>query len=468
MKKITIIILCSIIAFSPLLTLGNFSFAADDDYPSIGGGGGGTWTNINNETELVAAFKAYCGSRNFDVSHEPNTVKAIVNWDYNNITRLAEDYNIDLTGLNAHIWYAYDSNGFLQWYIDSIGLSTISGIYGAIVTENNIIDKDQVTLYSGEAFQADGEICYVFYANSTGTPEYTKRGTYFKYVSYPILQNMGSATSAIYSFNIHNNTLDVTVNKTTDNYGVVRLSAFNDTTKLLYIEGTDRYQRYTYKRGGFCICKVNGNYYLSTSCDYKQTYLSSNTAVIRQKCGTGTLISEPDVEPANITANQGEPTIDPPGKSLEVQTSDTTINNYITNNDSHDTYNYDDDDEPPKKKPDPLPPTDNFPTGVTDPNGDPFNFTMPNIGIDWNLQLDPTNLPFPFSIPHDIIRFLTILDSEPEAPHYEIHTEILNTPVDLDIDLSVFDDGMVIIRNIILAGYCLFLIISTRALFHIY
>lgn len=469
-KQLNIIIICLFLAFSPLVALGSFSYA--ENTPPVGGGGGGEWDPINSEEELVASFKAYCRSRNFDISHEPNTVKAIVKYDYEQIQKIATILNVDLTSLNAHIWYCYDNNGLLKFFFDNTALSVLSGIYAEIINENNISDNSQKNLYSGEYFQdsdSNSEGCFVFYVSGNGSGNYqpSKIGTFYRYVGSQLFA-MNPPPSSL-TFNIHNQNYSLSVQKT-DTTNFQKLTFNNNSSAFIYRNEKTNWGGYNNKFGHLGIFKVTSSpvkYYIGTYWVGTEYYNVQGTSSTSYNWCTVTQINSPDVTPANIQANQGETTNPPTNKNLIINTQDTTINNYITNNNTtNNTYDYTDDN--PLEPPNYTNPYNDNPTGTTiGPDGG-INFQMPDLNLNWNLNFDVNNLPFPFSIPFDIVSFLNALDQEAVTPEFEIPFTIAGQEYEVDISLHDFDSYMPMIRNLIALGYAISLIVATRGIFKVY
>ena len=186
-KRTIILLLCVIFAFSPLITIGSFSYA--DNNPPAGGGTASSWVPVEDNEALVASFKAYCKSRNLDISHVPNTVKAIVAWDYHQLELYAGLANIDLVSLQAHIWYAYDNNDKVKFFIDKTGVVAFANLYGAIIQQEGLTEDSTKTLYSGKWFQDDngnGAYCYIvptdsgaYFVNETTFNSNYKKGSLF-------------------------------------------------------------------------------------------------------------------------------------------------------------------------------------------------------------------------------------------------------------------------------------------------
>ena len=117
----------------------------------------------------------------------------------------------------------------------------------------------------------------------------------------------------------------------------------------------------------------------------------------------------------------------------------------------------------PGTKPDPG--TDPEPDTKPDPGTDPEPDTKPDPGIDPEPDIDPkpdTELEpsqlevdlttiFPFCIPFDLIKLLSVLDAEPETPVFDLNLPSLSASGEVvsnefTVDLSSFNGLMEIVR----------------------
>lgn len=473
--KITAIIISLFIAFCPLLTNGFISYA--DNVP---GGSGGAWDPIETHEDIVAAFKAYCQTTGLNTEHVPNTINAIVKWDYSQLQKYAALANVDLEGLNAHIWYQIKQNKPLKFYFDSTGITTCQKIYAQIVSDNNLTANTSKTISTKYFEDSDGNSCYCFVRKNLINQYYQTRnfsdynnniqfGTYYRFTGLSFFTNNPDG-SYLQTINYHNTSRNyyIGVGKRKDgndnfNSVVIGYSA-PDVSSWGYVNTIylDVYNN-TSSDGYLCIIydSYTHKYYLGTY----MSYLYNGTTQYYTNCES---IELPDLNTTNsdITYNQGEPVTHPQDKGMQVTTGDTTINNYITNNNTNITYNYDDNNEPPSTLT-PLPQTPNYPTGGTQNPDGSFNWTMPDLNIDFHIDSDISDI-FPFSIPFDIIHFFDIFDSEPVTPEVDTTFEICNIEIPIQFDLHWLDDTAAYFRAFVLAIYCFGLAIATRALFHIY
>lgn len=471
-KRTIILLLCLIFAFSPLVTLGTFSYA--ENTPSAGGGGGYDWVPVSDNDGLVASFKAYCRSRNLDISHVPNTVKSIVTWDYHQLELYAGLNNIDLTGLQAHIWYAYDNNNFIKFFFDQTGCSILSRLYGAIVSAKGLTDNSQKTLYKGDWFEDDdgnGAFCYIGASNNIPASDIAnyKLGTLYRTSGAVLYDWVNAGETTTYYLKKNGVTYPYYLAKGDSTNNVFIQLQSNSTYNPYFnlfnaMYGHD--DRNEVVEGNLAIIKLSENdhrYYLGS---YNYVHNTRNDTFIYNITNFVELARDSG-EPAQIDASQGDTTNPPTNKNLIINTQDTTINNYITNNNiTNNTYDYTDDN--PLEPPVYTDPYDNNPTGgILGPDGS-INFQMPDLNIDWHLNLNTNNLPFPFSIPYDMINFFNAFSAEPVAPHIQENVTIANMTIPIDIDLEWLDDVAGYFRTFVLLIYVFGLIIATRALFHIY
>lgn len=103
-------------------------------------------------------------------------------------------------------------------------------------------------------------------------------------------------------------------------------------------------------------------------------------------------------------------------------------------------------------------------TATDDGNGG-FNFDfdgfhLPDLNIDWSL--DGLTEKFPFSIPFDIIRFFSILNTEPEAPSVSGDIDLGITVWHIDFDFSEYDSIAELFRNLVYIFFVICLIVYTR------
>ncbi len=105
------------------------------------------------------------------------------------------------------------------------------------------------------------------------------------------------------------------------------------------------------------------------------------------------------------------------------------------------------------------------PVPVPDPEPDPVPDPTPEPGEDvviGDYAIDLRKL-FPFCIPFDFIALLRVLDAEPEAPRFEIPFVIPMLGIDItyEIDLSMFNDAMEVIRLFELVSFVIGLMLLT-------
>lgn len=91
-----------------------------------------------------------------------------------------------------------------------------------------------------------------------------------------------------------------------------------------------------------------------------------------------------------------------------------------------------------------------------------FNFHLPDLNIDWNIS--GLSEKFPFSIPFDFIAFCRVLNAEPECPEWSGDLVLPMYTHHFDISFEQFDDLAALLRNLEFIGFCIGLILATRAL----
>lgn len=91
-----------------------------------------------------------------------------------------------------------------------------------------------------------------------------------------------------------------------------------------------------------------------------------------------------------------------------------------------------------------------------------FNFSLPDLNIDWNIS--GLREKFPFSIPFDFIAFCRVLNAEPQTPEWSgtLTLPMVNYP--FTFSLQQFDNVASLLRNMEFIGFCIALILATRAL----
>lgn len=108
-----------------------------------------------------------------------------------------------------------------------------------------------------------------------------------------------------------------------------------------------------------------------------------------------------------------------------------------------------------------TPPNWQFPHLTPDGEGGfNFNFTLPDLNIDWNIS--GLKDKFPFSIPFDLIHFVEVLNAQPETPEFDWVIDLRIYQWHIDADLHQFDNLAGIVRNVEFIGFCITLVMITR------
>lgn len=479
-KVITIIPLCFIIIFTPIVNDYNSICYADDSWLDI--------VNSAYETDrkiLVAAVKAGLNIFGYKETFSYAVDKAIFTWTYNQWDKACRNAGISggINAFNQTAKYRF-SNSKLQFFFNVTGLADLNALYQYLCQHFDIDTGYHKTIYSGGYFEDDdGNGCYVYVAQNTVNSSYSISdsnisdfaavGTSLKYDNTDLLRLVPNTGDEAYvSFNINQHTYsDSAVNSWAYVNNII--PSRGPAQGLNVVTSYGRYWIYsTQPFGQSPLSNVYGEYtviHFTKNDKYALGIMTHNMAweVVNSNLYQfrGTYI---DLSPhqQNVNAYNDDKTKPDLDKDATVDTNKDSVDGFLEDNNPDVTY---DQEEPPSQQPvDPNAVTPNNDNPTINPGNSDFNFQMPNINIQWNLPFNVNNMPFPFSIPFDIKNFLEILDSEPIAPSYEFDFYILDNHVEYEIDLSEFDEAMEIIRNIELAGYCIFLIISTRALFHIY
>lgn len=126
-------------------------------------------------------------------------------------------------------------------------------------------------------------------------------------------------------------------------------------------------------------------------------------------------------------------------------------------NNEGDVYNYDYDDDDPPINPPSGGGGDDSPT---DP--DDWGIDLPDLNINWLLEGKENK--FPFNIPFNIILTLSLLNAEPEAPHFEGTIDLGIYQWNYEIDLEQFDSVAEVCRNFEFIAFLIGLMLLTKRL----
>lgn len=84
---------------------------------------------------------------------------------------------------------------------------------------------------------------------------------------------------------------------------------------------------------------------------------------------------------------------------------------------------------------------------------------------DWSNKMKAlVTTKFPFSLPWDIYRVLSLLNADPIRPDIHVNETFMGMPLKIDVTFEYLDPYMPYFRAFIVIGFCMFLITSTRKL----
>lgn len=496
-----LIVLLMVIACCGAYCKGYYSYAEDINYMS--------------DEELEAAYQAYLQSKGGGLIGNAGARLAYTNGkmlnfltsssnttpyrNINEIKGLMSWQKAELESGNSSVLQLSMSQGgasvfslYTQWLLQN-------HYFGNGVDETDGIFDDGVDnlVYSGEYFiDDDGNSCLVTIINvNPSSYPYgynneniiAKGSTFVRPGGKDVIDYYTSNGSTYFSFNVNSNTYYYNI------WYASYLSKYSSNSdvnnnKLFY------YANYTFMNteyyGRPTILKMSGNRYgygilsQTSNGDYNggavlgaftpSTFNSQNTdinfyttnnnniSVYPTIDADGTLYITPKVNVGvdgeinyqPYTFNQGD-------------TITNIVNNYYTDSGTPDKTISIPDDEPYAE---PTPPyggtqpdwgTGDF-GGFEDEDGNNwnFNFNIPDLNIDWEIQ--GLKEKFPFSIPFDLIAFVQVLDAEPETPEFTGTINLIIYQWEIDADLSAFDNLASIVRNVEFIGFCITLIMITR------
>lgn len=410
-----------------------------------------------NESDLskqVEGFKAYCKSRNLTIDGSvADAVTAFTTQTYQNI---CNTLGINIDTLQSEIKYRTDSNIGLQWLFTSSGLSAYNRIFAEFLQNNNMQEgyRADVQLYDGYLF--NGSLVYIVGSiRSTGDngDNVYQIGTYYKYTGKSIYESFNWPNTVGGNTNYGTSSFPIFDNYSMTIYFIgTNLVSNNGNTKIASRMGNNTYGFIygEYVMGDPCILLYNsslyfGNFSKNTS---KNVYYWECAHKLSQSEGASDYVS------ANVSVTTNNNIINQP----------TTINEgdtIIYNNDGS-VYEEEDDDETIYN---PYPDGGGTTTGGTNTGGDGGTINFPNFDFqlpEINWSLGDLSAKFPFSIPFDLIAFLTLLNGEPTAPHITGSIPLTSHYTwELDLDFSQFDTFASIMRGLEFVGFMFFLITAT-------
>ena len=411
------------------------------------------WQNTNLDDQ-AKAFLYYCKSRNLAV--EGSVADALTTWSTDTYYKLCNKLGINPTSLQSDIKKATDGNTGVKFLFNSSGISAMNRIFAEFLQNNNLSVGDTVNnqnLYNGSSYQ--GNLLWITtstFAGWTlnGTSSILQKGSSIVYGS--TLANLYENGTFTYSAFGFNTTIERELNTYTNKY-LYRFNGYPIYGNLNY--GSNA--RNCDVNGYTILFKVNGSNALYYG-QYADMYTESN--VYYNRFNSIGVIENPE----NVT-----------NVNINITTNNNTINNntyenntYTTINNEGDTYNYDI-----------VPDPDDDPSGggggggSDDPIVDPTPDPDPDIP-DWDIELPDLSQndwllyglekKFPWSIPFDLMFILSILNAEPETPHFEGTVNLGVVDWEYDIDLSPFDTIAGYFREFFFLSFIIGLMYMTKQL----
>lgn len=448
----------SIFSISLIIT-GSFFSVYSYEYNVFAASPTDEWLNVTNNEQLAEAFRYYCKSR--DLTIEGSLADGLTTFTTNAFNGLCNTLGIDITALQANIKYQTDNNTGTKFLFNALSIDAYNRIFAQFLQDNDLsvgdsADQANNTVYSGEYFtDLDGNSCLVFQVTQTfGYDSTTDRandyilayGTPLKYSSsaMKILYDAGTTS---FTYNLVSG---VSRNISTYRYYSDKLYSFGNTTgyalnNAFYSDEASNYPYTNITADGYGAIYRNTN----TQSLYfgRINFVSYNNAYnggARSYVGNLIQIYKFDDEPDDIQ-----------NVVIYLTTNNTTINNNnyegdtVINNNG-DTNNY-------------YPDTPDTPDPPTIPDSGGWqDFSLPDMPNDWLIY--GMEKKFPFDIPFNIMFALSLLNHEPEIPHFEGDIDLKVCTWHYDIDLTPFDDIATILRKFEVLAFIIGLAILTKNL----
>lgn len=440
--------------FVILLTSFNISYLMGDSFVYADSEG---WENCSSLEDQAKAFRAYCKSR--DLTIEGSVADAVTTFTSDTYRKIVDKLGLNIDAIGSQVKKAYDSsNGGTKYLFTSQGAGFYSQIFSQFLYDNNLevgdsANQNDNTLYSGEIFiDSEGYSSLVYL--STVMNNWSNDiviGTPWKFTTDDIV-NLSKVSGFI--------DIDMVYVNNTYSISAVYTESFDQSNHVSYTVGTTSSQnqfyrrRYTvgssvlnptssagrYNNGNVGIIKYQNKYYYGIyyeSLDYSQ----ANGFSLYRKYVTSM---------TQITAGEAQSAI--------VYLFSPTINNnnyggntYTEINNNGDVNNYDTDDEPPITPPDP-----------SDPSAPDWGIDLPEMPNDWLIY--GLEKKFPFDIPFNILFALSLLNAEPEAPHFEGDIDLKIVTWHYDFDFTQFESLARIFREFMFLAFIIGLMIMTKQL----
>lgn len=426
------------ILFITLILISSFFSCYQIDYIAYASSPEG-YTQASSESDLVSAFRAYCKSRNLAI--EGSVADAVTKFTTQTFNNICNTLGYDPTTLQAELYYKTSGNTGLQWYFTSTGIAAYNRIFAEFLQNNNLQVGDSVNdqnLYDGYLY--NNSLVWVVNnlpINSAVYPSsnISQRGSFYLYSTNDLVSLSGSTVS----FNFNNESLTYDVSEINNNtYGKVYSSGGYN------FKGEDANNIYYF--GFYCLVYNVSN--TSINLCFYQNNLRKSTNRHQESI----YIKKSGSSPQNLVP-----------VTINITTNNTTINNNTYEGDT--IINPDGGDDPGGGGDDPG--------GSDDPIVDPTPDPDPDIP-DWDIELPDLTQndwllyglekKFPWSIPFDLMFILSLLNAEPETPHFEGTVSLGVVDWDYDIDLSPFDTIAGYFREFFFLSFIIGLMYMTKQL----
>lgn len=428
------------------------------------------WETVTTNQELAEAFRYYCKSRNLVI--EGSLLDALTQFTTNSFNTICNTLGIDSTALQAHLKRSVDSNGRVQFLFDEFGVTAYNRIFAEFLQNNNLEVGDEVeddTIYSGKVFtDLDGDkvLCTILNRamRSAGGYDFTSNdilayGVPFRvngvtlYNQYGLRDTNGSDSIGSVVYHVSNRLQNPNYTCLLFKY---RYSSYNFNA-ITNTNSTNNIRKGSVFYGNYSSAVTNMRGYVTM---YYSVVSDTFALGGYSKDSNGNEYGEMYTLPFTDTDISNNPSNN---VIILITTNNNTINNNTYNdnkqtviNNEGDTYNYDyDDDDPPINPPS---------GGGDDPSGSPddWGIDLPDLNIDWLLTGKENK--FPFNIPFNIILTLSLLNAEPEAPHFEGTIDLGVYQWDYEIDLEQFDPVAEVCRNFEFIAFLIGLMLLTKRL----
>lgn len=493
---IIIIVLCAVFYSYSAIENGAVVLATNQD---------GTLTNDELDVAITSWLESHGGNifspQNYRArkTYEAGLLHNFIYGDGGGYDAIRQHINGGVGGNNE---LKFDFDGFIiqklnTWLNNELQNGTFG--QGAELNENGMFeDGIDNTLYSGKYFtDDDGNSCLVYitdqffssYAESTIGQFNVRYGTPYKYTGDEINTLYTNGTRSL-KFNINENEYSYGLSVSS---GWLKFSG-----AVVYYRGTNS----NYKANGNPAIVYNrneGKFYIGSYSSFNMNSSEDSIAIEGIRVITSNNNNTNDSNIIFYTNNNNNVNIYPTivdadghlyitpkvnvGLDGEVNYQPYIINEGDTINNVINQY-YIDSNTPDKTISYPTDnPDDNGggggndnPSGGTPPDwsnnyphlspdgegGFNFNFTLPDLNIDWNIS--GLSEKFPFSIPFDLLAFCRILDAEPETPRFEGDLVLPMLTYHIDLNLERFDTIAQLLRNLEFVGFCIGLILITRSM----